>query len=75
MKNVLVTLKIYLKENLNYSSSCLDLSTFFYISGAKISWTIVLPNIVIAFEPGYASDHLEVLYKNADHQSIPRYFH
>lgn len=40
MKNVLVTLKIYLKENLNYSLRHPDLFILFNISGSQGSWAI-----------------------------------
>lgn len=71
MKNVLVTLRIYLKENFNYSLSHQDLITFFYTPGFKTSWVIELPNIVMIFEPSCTSDDLGVLHKNADAQRIP----
>lgn len=52
VKNVLVTLKIYLRENLNYSLSHPDPVNLFYILGSEKSWVIELPNVGMIFEPG-----------------------
>lgn len=52
MKNVLVTLKIYLRENLNYSLSHPDPVNLFYILGSKGSWVTELSNVGMIFERG-----------------------
>lgn len=52
MKNVLVTLKIYLREKLNYSLSHPDPVNFFYILGSKRSWVTELSNVGMISEPG-----------------------
>lgn len=73
MKNVLVTLKIYLREKFNYSLSHPDPDNLFYILTSKRSWVIELSNVGMIFELGWISDHLGVFYKNIDPQRIPKY--
>lgn len=60
MKNVLVTLKVYLKEYFNHSlrhPGCL------YIPEALRFWVTELPSVVMILETSWLSNCLGVLYK------------
>lgn len=60
MKNVLVTLKIYLKEYFNHS---LRHPGFLYIPELLRFWVTELPSVVMILETSWLSNCLEVLYK------------
>lgn len=60
MKNVLVALKIYLKENLNHS---LRHPRLLHISEPLGFWVTELPNVVMILEASCLSNCLEVLYE------------
>lgn len=60
MKNVLVTLKIYLKEYFNHS---LRHPGFLYIPEPLRFWVTELPSVVMILETSWLSNCLGVLYK------------
>lgn len=64
MKNVLVALKIYLKENLNHS---LRHPRLLHIPDPLGFWVTEPPSVVMNVEASCLSNCLEVLYKK--HQS------
>jgi hypothetical protein len=70
IKNVLVTLRIYLKENLNYSLRLGPVSLF-YALGSQGPWVIELSKVAVVSEPSCMSDHLGVLSKSTNTHRTP----